>query len=62
MITVEREGRPAVEFSWVGFDENDEASGRGWAVMLDDRTLSGRIYFHGGDDSGFRAARFNVAE
>ncbi|XXF78601.1 hypothetical protein P2318_02250 [Myxococcaceae bacterium GXIMD 01537] len=50
-----REDRPAVEFSWEGLDELDEVSGRGWAVVDDDGTLSGRLFFHEGDDSAFTA-------
>lgn len=42
------------EFSWSGQDENDVAEGRGWALIEDDE-LRGRIYFHMGDDSAFRA-------
>ncbi len=45
-----------IEFSLVGQDEGDEVSGSGWAVIEGDR-LSGRIYFHGGDESGFVAGR-----
>jgi hypothetical protein len=41
-----------IEFSFVGSDEGDEVSGRGWAVIADDQ-LHGRIYFHDGDESGF---------
>ena len=52
-----REGRPGAEFSWEGFDEGDPASGRGWAALEPDGSLSGRLYFHLGDDSGFHAAR-----
>jgi hypothetical protein len=48
-------GRPGVEFTWDGADEGDQVSGRGWAALEDDRTLRGHIYFHLGDDSGFRA-------
>jgi hypothetical protein len=33
---VEREGRPAVEFSWDGADEGDRVCGRGWAVVQPD--------------------------
>lgn len=44
-----------VEFSWVGDDEGDEASGRGWADIGKDGKLRGRIYFHQGDDSSFVA-------
>ncbi|MFT3854157.1 MAG: hypothetical protein QM733_15655 [Ilumatobacteraceae bacterium] len=54
---VERDGLPAVEFSWDGFDELDPASGRGWAVLGADGALRGRIFFHRGDDSEFWAER-----
>ncbi len=54
---VERDGRPGVEFSWEGNDECDPASGRGWAVLEEDGSLSGRIFFYLGDDSGFTAVR-----
>jgi hypothetical protein len=54
---VERDGRPCVEFSWEGNDECDPASGRGWAVLEEDGSLRGRIFFHLGDDSGFTAVR-----
>lgn len=50
-----RDGRPGLEFSWEGHDDGSPASGRGWAVREDDGSLRGRIYFHLGDDSGFRA-------
>lgn len=53
--SVDRDGRPGVEFSWEGNDEIDPASGRGWATLAPDGTLEGRIYFHMGDDSSFRA-------
>ncbi len=55
----DRDGRPGVEFSWQGSDEGDDVSGRGWAVLNPDGTLEGHIYFHLGDDSAFRAERFN---
>lgn len=45
-----------IEFSFVGQDEGDEVSGRGWAKVEDDR-LRGRIYFHDGDESGFIAGK-----
>jgi hypothetical protein len=45
-----------IEFSFVGMDEGDEVSGRGWAV-LEGEHLRGRIYFHDGEESGFVAAR-----
>jgi hypothetical protein len=50
-----RDGRRGVEFSWEGFDEGDPATGRGWAVIEEDGSLRGHIFFHLGDDSGFRA-------
>ena len=55
----DRDGRPGVEFSWQGSDEGDDVSGRGWAALNPDDTLEGHIYFHLGDDSAFRAERFN---
>ena len=51
-----RDGQPAVEWSWEGNDEMDEASGRGWAVLKGDE-LHGVIAFHQGDESGFVAKR-----
>jgi hypothetical protein len=53
---VQREGLPAVEFSFEGFDDGDRISGRGWAA-LDGKQLRGRLFFHQGDDSGFTARR-----
>lgn len=50
-------GSERVEFSWEGNDDGDPASGRGWAETTEDGTLHGRIFFHMGDDSGFRASR-----
>ena len=55
----DRDGRPGIEFSWQGSDEGDDVSGRGWAAVNPDGTLEGHIYFHLGDDSAFRAERFN---
>ena len=51
------DGKPGIEFSWQGYDDGDQVSGRGWAVRGDDGCLRGHIFFHQGDDSGFRAAR-----
>jgi hypothetical protein len=48
---------PGLEFSWDGNDECDPASGRGWAALQPDDTLTGHIYFHMADDSAFRATR-----
>ena len=53
---VSRDGLPAIEFSFQGFDEGDEVSGRAWAV-LEGEQLRGRLFFHMGDDSSFVARR-----
>jgi hypothetical protein len=53
---VTRDGLPALEFSFHGFDEGDEVTGRGWAV-LNGEELNGRIFFHQGDESSFSARR-----
>jgi len=45
-----------VEFSWIGNDEMDEASGRGFA-RIENGALIGRIFIHQGDDSEFRAIK-----
>jgi hypothetical protein len=57
---VQREGLPAIEFSFEGFDEGDRISGRGWAI-LDGEQLRGHLFIHQGDDSGFTAARGKVS-
>lgn len=53
-------GRPGAEFSREGDDDTSPACGRGWAVLNPDGSLDGRIYFHLGDDSSFRAATFDA--
>ncbi|HTQ75714.1 MAG TPA: hypothetical protein VMI74_15650 [Burkholderiales bacterium] len=55
-----RDGAPLVEFSWQGSDEGDEALGRGWAIIDGAGKLTGRIFFHQGDDSAFEAVRFEA--
>jgi len=45
-----------VEFSFEGFDEGDEVSGRGWA-KLSGGQLTGSIAFHLGDESEFVAEK-----
>ena len=47
----ERNGKPAVEFTWDGNDEMDPALGRGWLVLEGDE-LQGMFYTHLGDESG----------
>jgi hypothetical protein len=53
---VEQDGETGIEFSWDGNDDMDPAQGRGWAV-LDGDGIEGRIFFHRGDESAFRAVR-----
>ena len=50
------DGSEKIEFSWQGQDENDEVSGRGWAVIKNNH-LEGRFYFHMGDDSWLKAKK-----
>lgn len=35
--------------------EGDQVSGRGWASLVNGETIEGRVFFHLGDDSSFRA-------
>src|SRR5690606_13077514 len=52
-----REGSACAEFSWKGYDENDSASGRGWAAIGTAGCLVGHFYIHNGDESGFFCER-----
>ena len=45
-----------IEFTFEGSEEGDLCFGRGW-VTIDGSEMNGRIYFHLGDNSGFRAAK-----
>ncbi len=45
-----------VDFSFEGFDEGDEVSGRGWAQATGAK-VTGNIAFHLGDESGFLAKK-----
>lgn len=56
------DGRPnlRIEFTWHGFDEGDELTGRGHAEIVDSE-LQGHLHFHLGDDSAFRAVRQTTA-
>ncbi len=45
-----------VDFTWFGFDEGDEISGRGVAEIVQEE-LHGHLYIHMGDDSAFRAIK-----
>jgi len=53
----ERDDKPAVDWSFEGNDEMHPTSGRGWAILQDDETLAGELFFHRGDSSGFTAKR-----
>lgn len=53
---VTRDGLPAIEFSFQGWDEGDEVSGRAWAILEGER-LRGRFFFHMGDESSLVAER-----
>ena len=55
-----RDGNPAIAWSWLGWNENDEANVRGWAVLEDPKTPKGRVYGHRGDASDFRAVRLSA--
>jgi len=48
----------AIEFSWSGNDETDEAGGTGWAELQEDGTLEGQISFLGGNEAHFIARRW----
>lgn len=47
----------AVEFSWTGNDEMDQAQGDGGAELQPDGSLKGQICFHHGDEANFIARR-----
>ena len=52
-----RDGGPIAEFSWEGVDEGDQRSGRGWVKPNAAGGLTGYIYFHNGDESGFACTK-----
>jgi len=45
-----------LDFTFEGSDEDDPCSGRGW-IKIKGSEMNGRIYFHFGDDSGFKAIK-----
>ena len=53
---VERDGQPAIEFTFEGMDEMTPSSGRGWAI-IEGNSLDGMIFFHQGNESGFTAKK-----
>lgn len=46
-----------VEFSFLGDDDGSLLAGRGWAEVDEDGALTGMLYIHDGDESGFTAER-----
>jgi hypothetical protein len=52
-----RDGSACAEFSWEGFDDNDQASGRGWVSIGTAGRLVGHFYIHKRDDSAFACER-----
>lgn len=51
----------AVEFTWEGNDEMEEASGHGWAEIQQDGSLEGEICLENGDDIPFIARRSAIS-
>lgn len=51
----------AVEFTWSGNDEMDEACGDGSAELQDDGTRKGQICFQGGDEADFIAKSWKTS-
>lgn len=49
-----KDGKPAVEFTWEGFDEMEPESGYGWALNAGE-ALTGVLAFEHGDESRFTA-------
>jgi hypothetical protein len=55
--TAHRTGKQGrITFTFEGFDEGDEVSGKGWA-KLHNNELRGEIHFHLGDRSWFKARK-----
>lgn len=54
---LERDGRAAVDFTWEGDDDGDRRCGRGWLRLDTDEAIAGRVFFHMGDTSAFKAER-----
>jgi hypothetical protein len=48
--------RDRLAFTFQGFDEGDEVSGKGW-MRLDGNEIKGEIRFHLGDKSWFKATK-----
>ena len=41
-------------------EAGDQVNGQGWAAVTEDGGLAGHLFFHLGDDSGFRATPFEA--
>ena len=54
----QRDGDWLVKFSWSGFDEGDEVSGRG-SARIEGGLLKGKMFIHQGDSATFVAKREN---
>ena len=50
-----------LEFTWDGSDEMDPVSGRGW-ITFKDKRLYGKIYFHMGENSWFKAKKSTMKD
>ncbi|ESQ07777.1 MAG: hypothetical protein N838_23075 [Thiohalocapsa sp. PB-PSB1] len=46
-----------IEYSWIGQDEMDDASGRGYFEIVNDNEIYGEIFFHQGDSSWVKATK-----
>ncbi len=51
----------AVEFTWEGNDEMEDADGDGWAELKEDGSLKAEICLHNGDDIPFTARRLKTS-
>lgn len=51
------DGKPRLEFSFDGHDEGDEVTGRGWARIENNGTMYGKLAFHMGEKSWFKAVK-----
>ena len=49
-----------LEFTFQGFDEGDPISGSGWGTVSGSE-MTGQIFIHQGDESGFKAAKTSPA-
>ncbi|MCI0748542.1 MAG: hypothetical protein L0Y58_24300 [Verrucomicrobia subdivision 3 bacterium] len=56
----DKEDKGRIAFSFDGFDEMDEVSGRGWVKVLENK-LVGQIKFHQGEKSEFTAETWQDA-